>query len=876
MAAAGQQSQSPSNGFSAAINQAAAGTDSTLKPPLFPSPSSAPRISPPTLLQPTLIPSPSIKTPVPNLPSPGDVIRTASAAPHISTPPGPPVFSSPLQPAAVPFRTSPATPQPPAFSSGSSLPTFSSPNFSNGSRELQHQSPDSTEDQIHDSDSPNVLFSASKVLRQKKLANIPSLGFGAIVSVGQELSSGPQIIQRDPHRCHSCGAYSNPYCNILVDSGQWQCIICHNLNGSEGEYIASSKGELLNLPELSSPLVDYVQTVNKRHGLFPVSDSRMTAPIVLVIDECLDEPHLQHLQSSLHAFVDSLPLTTRLGVVSYGRTVSVYDFSEESMGSADVLPGNRSPSQDSLKALIYGSGIYLSPIHASLPVAHTIFSSMRPYKLNLPEASRDRCLGVAVEVALAIIQGPSAEMSRGVVKRPGGNSRIVVCAAGPVTYGPGSVPQSLSHPNYLHMEKMALKWMENLGREAHQRSTVIDILCAGTCPVRVPILQTLAKSSGGILILHDDFGEAFGVNLQRASGRAAGSHGLLEIRCSDDIFVSQVIGPGEQAHQESTEAKNDVALAIQMLSVEMTQSFTFCMGTRADIKNDFVYFQFTIQFSNAYHADITRVITIRLSTVDSVSAYLDSVQDEVATVLIAKKTLLRAKSFNDAVDMRSTIDERVKDIAIKFGSQLAKSKFYQFPKELSEFPELLFHLRRGPLLGSIIGHEDERSVLRNLFLNASFYLSLRMVAPRCLMHRGGGTFEELPAHDLVMQSDAAVVLDHGTDIFIWLGAELAAQEGESAAALAACRTLAEELTEARFPAPRILAFKEGSSQARYFVSRLIPAHKDPPYEQEARFPQIRTLTTDQRSKLKSSFLHFDEPSFCEWMRSLKILPPEPS
>lgn len=56
-----------------------------------------------------------------------------------------------------------------------------------------------------------------------------------------------------------------------------------------------------------------------------------------------------------------------------------------------------------------------------------------------------------------------------------------------------------------------------------------------------------------------------------------------------------------------------------------------------------------------------------------------------------------------------------------------------------------------------------------------------------------------------------VVLDHGTDVFIWLGAELAAQEGKSAAALAACRTLSEELTEMRFLAPRILAFKEGSS-----------------------------------------------------------------
>lgn len=726
-------------------------------------------------------------------------------------------------------------------------------------------------------ESPYVLFSAHKVLKLKKLANIPSLGFGALVSPGSEISPGPQIIQRDPHRCQNCGAYANLYCNILPGSGQWQCVICWNLNGSEGEYIASSKEELRNLPELSSPLVDYVQTGSKRPGFIPVSESRMSAPIILVIDECLDEPHLQHLQSSLHAFVDSLPPTTRIGIVLYGRTVSVYDFSEESIASADVLPGNKSPTQESLKALIYGTGIYLSPIHASLPVAHTIFSSLSPYKLNIAEASRDRCLGTAVEVALAIIQGPSAEMSRGVVKRTGGNSRIIVCAGGPNTYGPGSVPHSFSHPNYPYMEKTALKWMENLGREAYRHNTVVDILCAGTCPVRVPVLQPLAKASGGILILHDDFGEAFGVNLQRASTRAAGSHGLLEMRCSDNILITQVIGPGEEAHTDSHETfKNDASLSIQMLSVEETRCFSISMETRGDIKGDYIFFQFVIQYTNVYQADISRVITVRLPTVDSVSAYLQSVQDEVAAVLIAKRTLLQAKTSSDAIDMRATIDERVKDVASKFGYQMPKSKLYRFPKELPLLPEPLFHLRRGPLLGGIVGHEDERSVLRNLFLNASFDLSLRMLAPRCLMHREGGTFEELPAHDLALQSDAAVVLDHGTDVFIWLGAELAAQEGKSAAALAACRTLAEELTELRFPAPRILAFKEGSSQARYFVSRLIPAHKDPPYEQEARFPQLRTLTTEQRTKLKSSFLHFDDPSFCEWMRSLKVLPPEPS
>ncbi|KAL5227369.1 hypothetical protein ABZP36_015634 [Zizania latifolia] len=832
--------------------------------------------TPPSALSSRGSPSPST--------GPGPGPSPAAALVHFSTPPGPPVFSSPLRPAAVPFRATPASPQPVPFaaraaysssssSAGVSLPT-SAPHFLNGAAAPHGLLPSSAPPP---EESPYVLFSAHKVLKQKKLLNAPSLGFGALVSPGREVAPGPVAVERDPRRCLNCGAYVNLYCDISISSGQWQCVICKKQNGSEGEFVVSSKHDLLQWPELAFSAVNYVQPGNRRPGFVPVPDTRVSGPVFILIDECLDEAHLQHLQGSLHALVDSLPPTSRIGIISYGRTVSVYDFSEGAAVSMDVLPGNKSPTHESLKALIYGTGVYLSPIHASLPVAHTIFSSLRPYRLSVPEVSRDRCLGAAVEVALGIIQGPSVELSRGIIKRAGGNYRILVCAGGPSTFGPGSVPHSVQHPNYAYLEKTALKWMEHLGHEAQRHSTVVDILCAGTCPVRVPVLQPLAKCSGGVLLLHDDFGEAFGVNLQRASTRAAGSHGLFEIRCSDDMLVTQVIGPGEEASPDSHETfKHDASFCINMNSVEETQSFSVSMEAKGDIKNDYVYFQFAVLYSNMYQAEITRVITMRLQTVDGLSAYLASVQDDVASVIIGKRTVLRARTASDAIDMRLSIDERIKDIAHKFGTQVPKSKLYRFPKEMASLPECLFHLRRGPLLGSIIGHEDERSVLRNLFLNASFDLSLRMLAPRCIMHREGGTFEELPAYDLAMQSNAAVVLDHGTDIFIWLGAELATQEGQSAAALAACRTLAEELSELRFPAPRIVSFKEGSSQARYFVSRLIPAHKDPTYEQESRFPQLRTLTPEQRARLKSSFIPFDDHSFCEWMRSLKLVPPEPS
>lgn len=96
------------------------------------------------------------------------------------------------------------------------------------------------------------------------------------------------------------------------------------------------------------------------------------------------------------------------------------------------------------------------------------------------------------------------------------------------------------------MDKTLLKWMEYLGREAHQHNTIVDVLCtAGIFPVWVPVLQEVAL--GVVLLLHDHFG----VNLQRASSRAAGSHG--EIRCSDDILITPVVGSGEEAHIESHE-----------------------------------------------------------------------------------------------------------------------------------------------------------------------------------------------------------------------------------------------------------------------------------------------------------------------------------
>lgn len=106
-----------------------------------------------------------------SLPSSPNGIQTGSPVPQYGTPPvpqfnaplGPPIFSSPLRPAAVPFPASRASPQPVAFSSHSSLPTSSLPLYSNGSDELQPQAYAASDESVLNATSQCVLFSAHKV-----------------------------------------------------------------------------------------------------------------------------------------------------------------------------------------------------------------------------------------------------------------------------------------------------------------------------------------------------------------------------------------------------------------------------------------------------------------------------------------------------------------------------------------------------------------------------------------------------------------------------------------------------------------------------------------------------------------------------------------
>lgn len=66
-------------------------------------------------------------------------------------------------------------------------------------------------------------------------------------------------------------------------------------------------------------------------------------------------------------------------------------------------------------------------------------------------------------------------------------------------------------------------------------------------------------------------------------------------------------------------------------------------------------------------------------------------------------------------------------------------------------PQALYHLQRGPMLGEVAGHPDERAALATVFLNASSPLAGRMLSPALYVFDAAtGTFAAVEPVDIAV------------------------------------------------------------------------------------------------------------------------------
>jgi hypothetical protein len=97
------------------------------------------------------------------------------------------------------------------------------------------------------------------------------------------------------------------------------------------------------------------------------------------------------------------------------------------------------------------------------------------------------------------------------------------------------------------------------------------------------------------------------------------------------MLLIGMAGPGEEARGDASSEhfRNDTSTSVRLLSVEDCQAFAVMMELEDDLEDSHVYFQIVARYTSMHQAEVTRVVTVRLPTTDSLSNYLQSVDDQI-------------------------------------------------------------------------------------------------------------------------------------------------------------------------------------------------------------------------------------------------------
>jgi len=204
---------------------------------------------------------------------------------------------------------------------------------------------------------------------------------------------------------------------------------------------------------------------------------------------------------------------------------------------------------------------------------------------------------------------------------------------------------------------------------------------------------------------------------------------------------------------------------------------------------------------------------------------------------------------------------------------------FAFPPELADSLRLLYHVRRGTLLGPPLQSTDDRASSRNLFLRLPLEEDLGMLAPELYSTRvdvskansNGDSpavttwFERVPPENLALWPDVIIAADHYDSVFIWTGKLLLNKRYD--AIRDASKDFLLRRCSGRFPSPTLYILSEGDSMSRRLTSRVAPSHTDPTEQQLAHFPALASLPSRQFSSLLNKFQFYDDhsdPSFRRW------------
>lgn len=671
----------------------------------------------------------------------------------------------------------------------------------------------------------------------------------------------------------------------------------------------------------------------------PTPSTLLTPIFLFVIDVCVEQEELQNLKDSLMQVLDLLPRNARIGVITSGSMVQVYDLSFKACTKSCIFRGNANPT---LAKVVQSLGIHMPSTTGTAQAGNPAAAQQgsrgvpNPYIISLEEGEdaiqgvleqihRDptpvkndhrplRSTGVAVSVAISLLEATCN----------GQGARIMTFMGGACTQGPGLVvtpelKEALRSHHDLNKERAphvasAIKFYRELSQRAAANGHAVDLLSCSLDQTGLLEMKSLAKMTGGLVILADDFASATfkqsflkmfqkdGVGVSDASGSTSAPQGLLSmglnatvtVVTSPELKVQGAIGHMYSLNQKTGNNVSDKEIGIggtnawRCCALDPNSSLAFFFeispaalaaknaGARSGqqshtSRNGMVQFLTVYQHSNGHR--VLRVTTLAYAWSHSIqqqqqqgpSPLVSGFDQEAAAALIARLAVF--KSEHEESNPIRWLDRQLITMLNRYSNfRKGDPSSLQIPNEMNIFHQFMFYLRRGPLIQVFNNSPDETVHFRYYLQRESVSNVLIMIQPTLesytldndpvpvLLSAGSVTKDNV----LLLDTFFHVIVHYGAHIAGWVDAGYHNQpDYENLKELVDSPISdASYLIMDRMPMPMYVVCNQNTSQARFLTASVDPTitHNSAATAPGSAEGQV-VLTEDVNLQVFVDFLH---------------------
>lgn len=460
-----------------------------------------------------------------------------------------------------------------------------------------------------------------------------------------------------------------------------------------------------------------------------------------------------------------------------------------------------------------------------------------------------RAVGAALSIAINILE----------TTYPNSAGRVMLFLGGPCTIGPGMVVDDdlkntirthhdIDKDNVKFMKKASEYYLQ-LATRASTNGHAIDIFSCALDQTGLHEMKCCTNMTNGLMVMGDSFdSNLFKTSFQRIFTKDSKGNlkmafnAILDVKTSRELKVSGAIGSCISLNKRTSyvaDKRDGIGGTSEWkfcsLTPNSTTAFYFVVQNSPTVTQaqqvPCGYVQFITQYNSSDGYKHVRVTTVRRCFGSDDFEF----DQESATVLLARMACHRSDT-NEGTgqEILRWLDKSLVRVCQKFGDYHPNSsESFRLKESFSMFPQFLFNLRRSQFIQVFNNSPDETSFYRHSLMREDCSNSLLMIQPALVSYElhqetrpvSLDTSSIQPDRILLMDTFFQIVIFHGDRIAAWKKQNYQEKEGFESFKLFLEAPIndANDLMMSRFPLPRYVVCDQGSSQARFLLSRVNPS-----------------------------------------------------